>query len=182
MGGIPIIFSTWETSPSICYSEADVVLYNELPADFGTWNYNLQRVSSLNGFMKAKKMGFTRVIKWRSDLIPQNFHMLLELFEVDKINFYSFMNHLHGYVTDFFMEGDIDELIALFSDETTDPPYPEFAFTNKLFELGLDKKANFICKRLSRDGADVFWDKLGYWFSDNVSADQYMDSIKKYCW
>lgn len=178
-GDTPIIFSTWENEPHYCYDDTDFVLYNKTPENVGTLNYNLQRVSSLNGFLKAKEMGYERVIKWRSDLIPKNYKTLLSFFKNDCINFYAFMNHQHGYVCDFFMEGDINEMINLFSDEDVNPPYPEYAFTKKMFEFGLDKKANFICKKLSTEGADIFWNKHNYWFSNNVVQTQYMDYIKK---
>lgn len=176
-GDTPIIFSTWEGEPTECYNDIDLVLYNKKPKSFGILNYNLQRISSLNGFLKAKELGFQRVVKWRSDLIPKNYKELLLLFKEESINFYAYMKHQHGYICDFFMEGDINEMINLFSDDTN-PPYPEYAFTKKMFELQLDKKANFICKKLSKDGVDIFWNKMGYWFSDNVSQEQYMDSIK----
>lgn len=174
----PIIFSTWEDNQKDCYSESDIVIYNEVPKSIGTQNINLQKVSSLNGFIKAKELGYKRVIKWRSDFIPKNPYDLLKLFKKDFINFYSFINHRNGYVADFFMEGDVDDMINLFSFENIHPSYAEEAITNRMFELGLDKKANFICKELSNDGADVFWNKMGYWFSDNVVQEQYMDVIK----
>ena len=109
--GNHIIFSTWEGTDTDIYDEWDVVLYNPIPADKGIKNLNLQRVSSLKGFLKGKEMGFKRVLKWRSDFICANGEELLKLFPEDKISFYAW--HRDNYITDFFMEGDIDDIIII---------------------------------------------------------------------
>ena len=156
---IPLIFSTWEDADKTAYSETDVVLYNEYPSDRGPHNFQLQRISSLNGFIKAKELGFKRVIKWRCDLEPNNSDELLKLFKLECINFHAFIKHQHGYLADFYIEGDIDDMIELFSIDGN-PPYPEFAFTKKLYDLQLDKKVNFILNQLTNDNDILF--KHGY--------------------
>ena len=57
----PIIFSTWDDGPVYCYDDSDVVLFNKRPETVAVGNLNLQRVSSLNGFMKAKEMGYKKI-------------------------------------------------------------------------------------------------------------------------
>ncbi len=79
---IPLIFSTWVDADKSVYSETDIVLYNEYPANRGPHNFHLQRISSLNGFIKAKELGYKRVIKWRCDLEPNNSEELLKLFDI----------------------------------------------------------------------------------------------------
>ncbi len=165
--GFPIIFSTWKHRVDKgCYSDTDIVIYNEYPSRQGTNNLNLQLVSSLNGMLKAKEMGYKRVIKWRQDFYPSDYKKLINLFKKDCINFYSYVSHENGYVTDYFMEGDIDDMIKLFQIEDVNVPYPEFAFTKQLFDLGLDKKSNFICRELD-DENDIFWKKKNLWLSRN---------------
>lgn len=183
-GNIPIIFSTWEGQPKFCYSDDDIVVYNKKPADVGVGNLNMQVISSMGGFLKAKELGYKRVVKWRSDLIPNDGVGLLNLFEKDCFNFYSFLDDRDGYLADFFMEGELDEMINLFTIDNLYPLHAEVAFTNRMFELGLDKKANFICKKLSENGVDIFWHKevfgrMGYWYSENVEQEQYKDYIIK---
>jgi hypothetical protein len=156
---IPLIFSTWEDADKTAYSETDIVLYNEYPLDRGPHNFQLQRISSLNGFIKAKELGFKRVIKWRCELEPNNSDELLKLFKFECINFHAFVKHQHGYLTDFYMEGNIDDMIELFSIEGN-PPYPEFAFTKKFYDLQLNKKVNFILNKLTKDNDILF--KHGY--------------------
>lgn len=172
--GYDVIYSTWRGTDSNLYEESDSVIYNPIP-DAGVRNLNLQRVSSLNGFIKAKEMGFKRVLKWRSDFYCPNPKPFLETFESDKINFYAW--HKDNYVTDFFMEGDVDEMIALFTFYNwNDVPYPERAFTDRLFELGFDKKVAFNCKKIFEPN-DVKWLKPNYWLSVNRLDNDYRDKI-----
>lgn len=173
---IPIIFSTWIDANKSCYSTNDVVIYNEYPKNYGRKNLNLQLVSSLNGFLKAKQMGFDRVIKWRQDMNPSNSDKLLNLFDTSFINFYAFMKHEHGYVTDYFMEGSVDEMIELFNITNVNVPYPEYAFTQRLFELNLDKKINFICKDLTEEN-DIFWISKNLWLSTNKKINRFTNKI-----
>lgn len=175
--GYNIIFSTWENSDEGCYDENDVVIFNKYPKYRGTMNFHLQQISSLNGFIKAKELGFSRVLKWRNDLVVENPVKFINLLKSECINLYSFQKyHLEGYVTDFFMEGDVDEMIQLFSI-TENPPYPEFAFTKQLYKLGLDSKTNFICKKLKRNVVDIFWRKRNYWLSQNSKYEGYADKL-----
>ena len=174
---IPLIFSTWVDADKSAYSENDVVLYNNYPADRGKYNFHLQRISSLIGFLKAKQMGFKRVIKWRCDLEPNNSEELLKLFEKDYINFYAFISHEHGYLTDFFMEGDIDEMIELFSINYN-PPYPEFAFTKQMYKLGLDTKVNFLLNKLTEENNILFKHGGGhYWMTKQQTLSEFTDRL-----
>lgn len=172
----PIIFSTWINSDKSAYDlNNDIVLFNKYPLHCGVANWEYQRISTLNGLKKAKELGFKRALKWRSDFKTNNGYKLLELFELDKINFYAFIKHRDGYVADFFVEGDIDELINLFDTEKNGT-YPEQILTNRLYELNLNKKSNFICKLLN-DDADVYWHKYKYWFKKNICENSYSDKI-----
>jgi hypothetical protein len=172
--GNHIIFSTWEGTDTDIYDEWDVVLYNPIPADKGIKNLNLQRVSSLKGFLKGKGMGFKRVLKWRSDFICKDSEELLKLFPEDKMSFYAW--HRDNYVTDFFMEGDIDEMINLFSFDGMNARFPEQAFTNSLMGLGLASKTHFVCKDINESN-DIKWLKHDYWFSENTLDNNYRNKI-----
>ena len=175
--GIPLIFSTWIDADKTAYEETDIVLYNEHPTNYGPLNFQLQRISSLNGFLKAKQLGYMRVLKWRCDLEPNNATELLKLFDTNFINLYSFIHHEDGYIADFFMEGDIDDMIALFTIDTN-PPYPEFGFTKKMYELGLHTKANFIVKKLTKENNILFKHGYGhYWITDNQSLSHFTDEL-----
>jgi hypothetical protein len=166
-----IIFSTWESDPIYCYDSNDVVIYNTIPEVVGVANINLQKVSSLNGFIRAKELGFERVIKWRYDLFPINTKMLVNFFDEDSLNFLTFHNHHEGYLVDYFAEGDVDKMISLF-DVDIWVNYPEQAFIKKVFELGYDKNINFILKNLKENKVDIFWQKYNLFLSsyNNIEA------------
>ena len=172
----PIIFSTWVDADKSAYDlENDTVLYNEYPKKLGPDNWNYQRISTLNGIILAKEKGYNRIVKWRSDFKTNNAGKLLNLFNLDKINFYAFMNHRGGYVTDFFMEGNIDDMFNIFNTNTSGD-FPERILTNRIYELNLDKKINFICKQLNKN-ANVYWHKHNYWFTNNNHQENYLDKI-----
>lgn len=175
--GVPILFSTWKEDDTSCYSSSDCVILNEKPLDRGPSNLRLQRVSSLNGFLKAKELGYQRVLKWRSDLVPRNAHSLMNLFQKDCVNFYAF--HLQddvkygGYLVDYFIEGEIDKMIDLFnSNETTE--IPEEALTRRLLERGW--KANFVFDKLQEANTDIFWLKKHMWLSKTLGVYRWSNS------
>lgn len=169
----PIIFSTWDGDPMYCYpDEDDIVVYTNKPEIIGIGNLNLQRLSSLNGFLKAKELGFERVVKWRYDLFPINAEELMKTFKKDSINFLAFHDHNAGYLVDYFSEGNVDDMIEFFTFSDFNVPHAEVAFTNRMFELGFDKKMNFIINDLEKDKKDIYWQKYNHYLSDykNVKA------------
>jgi hypothetical protein len=174
--GIPIIFSTWVDSDKTAYDlDNDIVIFNEYPKEHGVGNWNLQRVSTLNGIILAKKLGYKRVLKWRSDFMTNNGINLYNLFDFDKMNFWSFIPHDGGYVTDYFMEGDINQMYELFNFESNGP-FAEKIMTKRLFDLNFLDKINFICKKLNSE-SDVYWIKSKYWLSQNKQISIYQDTL-----
>ena len=169
----PIIFSTWEGEPTYCYPDKnDVVVYSPRPEIVGVGNLNLQRISSLNGFIKAKELGYDRVVKWRYDLFPINCEELFKSFKSDCLNFLAFHHHNAGYLVDYFSEGNVDDMIELFTFSDFNVPHAEVAFTNRFIELGFDKKINFILKNLEKDKVDIYWQKYNNYLSHykNIEA------------
>lgn len=162
---IKIIFSTWDGSNHDCYSESDIILFNDIPDSRGVRNLNLQKVSSLNGFMHAKKLGFSRVIKWRQDMYPTNDLELLSLFKENHLNFYTFFKHRNGYVCDYFMEGNVDDMINLFTNIELNVPYPEYAITKSLFNSKLNDKVNFIQPYIT-ENCNIYWKSKNFYLSD----------------
>ena len=52
--GYQIIFSTWNTTNKRLYNKSDIVIYNPIPETAGVKNLNYQKVSTINGLLKAK--------------------------------------------------------------------------------------------------------------------------------
>ena len=90
--GCNTIFSTWHGEESK-YSDDDKVIYNLIPDDRGPCNLNLQKISTINGLLLAKKLGFKKALKIRSDLIPNNTTEFLNLFNNNYLNFLCWHDH-----------------------------------------------------------------------------------------
>jgi len=116
-----LIFSTWKGS-EYKYNSTDIVIFNDTPKSSGYYNFNLQKISSYNGLLKAKELGYTYALKIRSDYLPTNAKNLISILKFDKINyllweFTSFLwltfPTLPGYFTDHLIFGPINEMIEL---------------------------------------------------------------------
>ena len=162
--GYQIIFSTWDTTDKAYYKEDDIVIYNPVPSDKGVKNLNLQKISTINGFLKAKELGWDRALKSRSDFVTTTADGLFELFDRTKLNLHGYWN---GYINDFYMEGTIEDILTLF-DVPAGGPYPEWNLTKQLYDSGLNKKAHCIVNGLEFNKADIRWERMGYWFSSHV--------------
>lgn len=116
-----IIFSTWKGSENL-YDENDRVIFNEMPEYEGAYNFNLQKISTYYGLLEAKKLGYTHVIKVRSDYIPTNAENFISILDLDKINLlgwhyttflWNSFPTLKGYFSDHLIVGPIDYMIEL---------------------------------------------------------------------
>jgi len=172
--GFNIIWSTW-VGEETKYDENDIVLFNNLPIERGVQNIALQKESTLNGITKAKELGYKRVLKWRSDLLPSNAKKLVDSFKKEYVNFLTW--HKDGkYFVDYFIEGDINDMYNIWNIPTIYGPYSEKITTDNIFSLGLDN-FNFIGDELSSDN-EIYWVKYNTNLSTYKNHDCYtMDVI-----
>ena len=159
--GYQIIFSTWDNTDKSHYREDDIVIYNPIPDNPGTKNLNLQKISTINGFLKARELGWDRALKSRSDFVTTTADGLFSLFDKKKLNLHAYWD---GYINDFYMEGEIDDILTLF-DVDANGNFPEWKLTKQLYDSGLNKKSNCIVDKLEYNAADIRWERMGYWFS-----------------
>ena len=90
---IQIIFSTWEGEESK-YNENDIVIFNKMPIERGIQNVMLQQLSTYNGLLKAKEMGFENAIKIRSDAYFTDLsYFLTNEIDYNKLNFLFFLDY-----------------------------------------------------------------------------------------
>jgi hypothetical protein len=171
--GYQIIFSTWEGTNAGLYGPSDIVIYNQIPPNAGVKNINLQKVSTINGFLKAKELGWNRALKVRSDFSTTTADGLHSLFDTTKLNLHGYWNN---YINDFYMEGEIDDILELF-DVGIDEHYPEWHLTKKLYGSKLNTKSNCIVKKLHPKYADLFWLKGNYWFSEHTEKNIVSDVL-----
>ena len=164
--GYQLIYSCWVGDDTSLFSDDDIVVLNELPKEEGPGNFYLQRKSTIEGMKKAIELGWNRALKWRSDMWCKDGDKLFQKFDSESLNLYFWVENLHGYITDFFMEGECTDIITLFD---TDIPkykynYPEFGITLQFFRNGLDKKAVFMGRLLDSE-CDIYWPKNRIWFT-----------------
>ena len=176
--GYQVIFSTWDSADKSLYDESDIVIYNPHPASAGIKNLNYQKVSTINGVIKAKELGWDRVLKVRSDFSTTTADGLFKLFDKTKLNLHGYW-HL-GYISDFFMEGEVDDILKLF-DVCINGQFPEWHLTRQLYITELYKKSVCICDKMELNVADIKWEKLGYWFSIHTDG-RYITNVLPEKW
>jgi hypothetical protein len=173
--GYQLIFSAWEGDDTSGYSEGDIVLLNKMPEERGVQNLNLQKISTINGLSTAKELGWKRALKIRSDMWVNNADGVMGLFKHKKLNLYGWQVHRDGYIMDFFMEGECDDIITLFDVPPTGP-YPEYNLTKQLYNSGLNRKVHMVCRDIS-DSANIYWWKHSYWMGVNAVQSQYSTKL-----
>jgi hypothetical protein len=164
--GYQIIFSTWDDVDKSLYNESDIVIYSPKPADRGIVNFYLQKESTFAGLNKAEELGWSRVVKWRSDLVPKDGDSVYKLFG-DGLNLYAWVNHSIGYITDYFMEGEIKDIRSIF--DTNCEGFAEKMLTKRLFETELYNKVKYILKDVVGD-SDIYFERKDFWLSDNINS------------
>jgi len=156
-----IIWSTWVGNEEK-FNKDDIVIFNEQPKELGVQNIALQKKSTLEGINKAKELGFERVLKWRSDLIPNNSRSLVSLFKKNHLNFLAWHND-GKYFVDYFVEGPINEVALAWDIPTIHGPFSERITTDNI--LNKNKiNFNFILNDLS-DNNEIFWVKYNVFLS-----------------
>lgn len=177
-----IIFSTWVGSESQ-YDLEDNVIYNEYPNDFGSANFNLQIISTINGLLKLKELGYTHALKIRSDLIPTNTKSFLTLIENNEFNFLCWHEHIvyencPGYLVDYFMSGPIDKMIELWTIDNLFCTVPEVILTWNYISKVSDVNINYVLDSLN-DKNNLYWIKNNLYLS-TIQANEIYDKYKKY--
>ena len=162
-----IIWSTWKGEENK-YNKNDTVVYNQIPNNFGVQNITLQQKSTIEGIKKAKELNFKRVLKWRSDLIPNNPKKLIDLFDKNSVNFLAWHNS-GGYFIDYFMESDIDKMYKIWDFNNINGPFPERIITDNIFEKGI-LNFNFILDKLNSDNEI-------YWIKRNILLSNYKNNL-----
>lgn len=159
-----VLFSTWIGEENK-YIKNDLVIFNKPPNDSGPQNLFYQQVSSLNGLLEAKKMGFKKALKIRSDMIVKNTKDFLNLFDKD-LNFFYWHNHSGGYICDYFMGGDLNKMIELWDiDLSNKYKFPEEAITKSFIDKKLYKNSfKFFGNSINKSN-DIFWIKNNKYLS-----------------
>lgn len=161
------------------------MIFNQIPPYPGPANLNLQKISTMAGLQKAKQLGFRRVLKLRSDIIPTNMGEFIKLLDNNFLNFLCWHAHevypnCPGYLVDYLMSGPIDYLVELW--DILDMNWcsvPEVYITQQYILKLLDKvNIQYFLPNLNKDN-DLFWAKQGIFLSSYQSNNIY-DKYRKY--
>jgi hypothetical protein len=154
--GFDLIWSTWENE--LIDSKYPTIL-NKPPNKPGIKNVYYQQKSTLAGLLKAKELGYSKCLKWRSDQYPTNANKLISLFDKDKINVLFWHNSQKGYYVDYFMYGDINKMISIWDFEINSYiSYPEEIITNQIYKNKIDVMC--IGDRLTNQN-NIIWEREG---------------------
>lgn len=114
------IISTWKDQPHIntLQDNGFIIQLNDYPSYRNCTNY--QTVNIREGCILAKKLGFKYIIRMRTDLICNNMIKFMECITplyTEKITVLGFINLSSFYIIDFFIAGEICEMISIFNKE-----------------------------------------------------------------
>ena len=166
--GYDVIYSTWEGYEGL-YTDDEIAIYSPLPNTKGIYNMNYQKVSTLAGLELAKALGYERALKWRSDMWTNNPSGLFDKF-TDGYNTLFWVEHAGGYLSDYFMEDTIDNLLTLW-DVVPEGAHPERVLTDRIIELGWIDRVNLLVGELDED-VDIFWNtRYGPYWQHNLNKE-----------
>lgn len=174
---IPIIFSTWEGEESK-YNENDIVVFNKMPQERGVQNVMLQQLSTYNGLLKAKEMGFENAIKIRSDAYFTDLsYFLTNEIDYNKLNFLFFLdyhrindrdkngNH-YKYFCDYIQISSVDNLLKMWDFKYDKCSYSEQLITNHVFNTFKSDDIAFIGNYITNK-CDIYWISRKLYLSNN---------------
>ncbi len=164
-----IIFSTWEDqSVDEDIKESYNFIFNTYPEERGQLNLWLQKKSTMEGLLLAKNKGFKYGLKLRSDMVLTNPKEFFKNLSKDKLNFLcwnTFQSYPNspGYLTDFLVFGEIDEMINLWDIKEDFANGPEIMLTDR-YVKNCKLDVNYVLSSLNEDN-DITWLKYEFNFS-----------------
>lgn len=163
--GYNLIWSTWFGEESK-YGGNDIVIFNNKPIETGIGNIKLQQITTVKGVEKAKELGYNRVFKWRSDMIPTNPNELIKLLS-DGVNILFFHNQLPdriGSYVDYVMESNTETMISIWDFTEIHAEHAEAIITSNIHKKNI-KNINLFGGCLNNDN-DIIWLKRNIHLKD----------------
>lgn len=176
---IKIIFSTWEGEEGN-YNKDDIVIYNKYPKNRGIQNIMLQKISTYNGLLKAKELGYKYAIKIRSDMYFTNIDKFIKCnIDYNKLNFLFFLDYYrhdhkkyYKYFCDYIQISSVDNLLKMWDFTYKDVNYAEELITFFVIKYFTKDQINFIGNLLNKDN-DIYWIKNKFYLSSLNNNDSY---------
>ena len=188
-----VVFSTWEGEPEeniqLIKSKGIEVIQSPKPTVSGTFNINLQALSTFAGVQYLKNKGVTEILKIRNDLKPNNIKLLLDVLKGKSLSFlaickpnvrpmYYDLVYIHNsfdFPVDLFLYGTAENLEKCFDfqveEELNIPPealivYNYFVNSNLDFRLDYDtfikNGISFFMNECLENDIKIEWLKKGY--------------------
>jgi hypothetical protein len=188
-----VVFSTWENEPEeniqLIKSKGIEVIQTPKPLVSGTFNINLQALSTFAGIQYLKNKGVNEILKIRNDLKPNNVKLLLDVLKGKSLSFlaickpnvrpmYYDLVYIHNsfdFPVDLFIYGTTKNLEKCFDfqveEELNVPPealiaYNYFVNSNLDFRLDYDtfikNGISFFMNECLENNIKVEWLKKGY--------------------
>jgi hypothetical protein len=164
---IQIIFTTWEGEERK-YTENDIVIFNKMPIERGIRNVMLQQLTTYNGLLKAKELGFKNAIKIRSDSYFTDLSLFLKNdIDYNKLNFLFFLDYHRGscpdkisnhykYLCDYMQISSVDNLLKMWNFKYEKVSYAEQLITKHVFNTFKKEDLAFIGNYLI-NVCDIYW-------------------------
>ena len=183
-----VVFSTWDDEPqeNIKYikSKNIDVIQSSKPLFVGYLNVNYQALSTYIGLEYLKSKNVTEVLKIRSDLKPNDIHLLLNILKQKPLTFlaickpnvrplYYELEYTHtsfDFPVDLFLYGNIENMIQCFNFQIEQnlqiPPeslivYNYFSNSNLKFKLDyntfIENNINFFMNDCLKNNIKVKW-------------------------
>jgi len=183
-----VVFSTWDDEPqeNIKYikSKNIDVIQSSKPLFAGYLNVNYQALSTYIGLEYLKSKNVTEVLKIRSDLKPNDIHLLLNILKQKPLTFlaickpnvrplYYELEYTHtsfDFPVDLFLYGNIENMIQCFNFQIEQnlqiPPeslivYNYFSNSNLKFKLDyntfIENNINFFMNDCLKNNIKVKW-------------------------
>lgn len=172
-----VIFSTWKGDEKY-YSDSDIVVYNEYPNDCGPCNFNLQKITTLNGIYKAKQLNYEYVLKIRSDMFIENINKFFKILDYNKFNFLCWHHHevykkCKGYLVDYLMFSNIKYMEILWDINNFHwCKVPEIFITEQYIQKLKNIEINFFLDKLTDDN-NIFWKKNNIYLNSYSNEPSY---------
>lgn len=163
---IQIIFSTWKGEESK-YNENDIVVFNKMPQESGVQNVMLQQLTTYNGLLKAKELGFQNAIKIREDTYFVDLSLFLKNdIDFNKVNFLYFLdyhringpdkkNNNYKYFCDYIQIGSVDNLLNMWDFKYSQCYYAEQLISKHIFNTFKKEDIAFIGNYVTND-CDIY--------------------------
>ena len=144
-----------------------------MPKERGIQNVMLQQLSTYNGLLKAKELGFENAIKIRSDSYFTDLECFLKnTIDYNKLNFLFFLDYhrldyhrlngpdknsnIYKYFCDYSQFSSVDNLLKMWDFKYDICSYSEQLTTKHIFNTFKRDDIAFIGNYLTK-GCDIYW-------------------------